>query len=439
MLFDIETTAIASIVLYPELISDCGFDIHVDEFQNRQNQLIYLAVLKILGENQRPTPNMIWSTLKKEMNHTQVDELYLSMLPKYAEPSVQVLHDFKEEAITQKVESFAYEIIAQAKSGHRGFQALDAAISKLNSFQKSVAKKNNSMNLHDAVLSVLKATENPEQTEDYIYTPFPSLNNKIGSFMAGDILSIGARPGMGKTHLIVQQCEFTARSGIGTGIISTEMNSRSLAKRFIETELAVPTLAFRGNRITEEQINLIKSNVNVFSRLVDLAFVPSTTEEEVLAHIRRMIAEGKKLIVIDYLQSINFGEGRNFNLDASIGNFYKKLKGMALQHDMVFIVISQLNREVEEDKFKMPVLMKYFKGSGFIESHSDMIWTLWRPEYYDIYQDKDGNSLAGITRIFSLKGRDGITFKHQDLYWMGHKLSDKKKQEIEYEHTDTEF
>jgi len=106
---------------------------------------------------------------------------------------------------------------------------------------------------------------------------------------------------------------------------------------------------------------------------------------------------------------------------------------------MVFIVISQLNREVEEDKFKMPVLMKYFKGSGFIESHSDMIWTLWRPEYYDIYQDKDGNSLAGITRIFSLKGRDGITFKHQDLYWMGHKLSDKKKQEIEYEHTDTEF
>ena len=56
-------------------------------------------------------------------------------------------------------------------------------------------------------------------------------------------------------------------------------------------------------------------------------------------------------------------------------------------------------------------------NSGAIEQDADMVNFIYRPEYYDIDQDQDGNSLKGVAKIIIAKNRHG-ELKDVQLRWV---------------------
>ena len=81
---------------------------------------------------------------------------------------------------------------------------------------------------------------------------------------------------------------------------------------------------------------------------------------------------------------------------------------MAKELDIPIIALAQLSRAVEQRPDKKPILSD-LRESGSIEQDADIVGFIYRPEYYGITQDEEGNSMEGIASVDIAKHRNGAT------------------------------
>ena len=70
------------------------------------------------------------------------------------------------------------------------------------------------------------------------------------------------------------------------------------------------------------------------------------------------------------------------------------------------IIASQLNRSVEQRPLKVPMLSD-LRGSGSIEQDADIIAFLYRPNYYGITEDENGENVRDVIEFIIPKNRGG--------------------------------
>jgi len=115
------------------------------------------------------------------------------------------------------------------------------------------------------------------------------------------------------------------------------------------------------------------------------------------------------LIIIDYLQLMSGGgDNKNGNREQEISKISRDLKGLAKELQVPIIALSQLSREVEKRKegAKIPQLSD-LRESGAIEQDADMVMFLYRPDYYEIGTNENGESTKGETYVKIAKHRNG--------------------------------
>jgi replicative DNA helicase len=66
-----------------------------------------------------------------------------------------------------------------------------------------------------------------------------------------------------------------------------------------------------------------------------------------------------------------------------------------------------LSRAVETRGGDKRPQLSDLRESGAIEQDADMVMFIYRPEYYEITEDTDGNSTVGLTEIIVAKHRNG--------------------------------
>ncbi|HPH17695.1 MAG TPA: DnaB-like helicase C-terminal domain-containing protein, partial [Haliscomenobacter sp.] len=71
------------------------------------------------------------------------------------------------------------------------------------------------------------------------------------------------------------------------------------------------------------------------------------------------------------------------------------------------IALSQLSRAVEVRGGSKRPQLSDLRESGSIEQDADMVTFIYRPEYYQILEDEQGQSLKGIAEIIIAKNRHG--------------------------------
>ena len=86
----------------------------------------------------------------------------------------------------------------------------------------------------------------------------------------------------------------------------------------------------------------------------------------------------------------------------------KWAKQLAKELMIPIIALSQLSRSVELTKDKKPLLSS-LRESGQIEADADLVIMLYRPEYYKITEDENGESTEGVCWVLIPKNRNGKT------------------------------
>lgn len=237
-----------------------------------------------------------------------------------------------------------------------------------------------------------------------ILTPWEKLNEKICSLLPGQVVIVAGRPAMGKTSFAFGIIRGAAQQNKYVQVFSLEMGGVELSKRMLSMESGVSGERIRRGTLSQDDfIALGKANERIKSMPILLDEEPRQTMAKIRASARKAARMGQlDLIVIDYLQLIE-GDGGGKRRSEEITDISREAKLLAKELGVPCVMLSQLNRNLEQRPDKRPV-MSDLRESGAIEQDADLIIFLYRDEVYN------PNTLdAGVAEIIIGKQRSGST------------------------------
>lgn len=187
-----------------------------------------------------------------------------------------------------------------------------------------------------------------------------------------DFVVIGARPGVGKTVLALQNAVKWASAGIPTALFSFEMGSDQLFDRIAASR--VPLTVGRMRRgVSEDYRDLIADNT------ADIADIPlyiddaAPTFQAMTLSCRAFAARGGRVAIIDY-----FGLATGSVKWEQMAQASKDLKRLARQTGLVVITLSQLSRDVAKEG-RRPTIAD-LRGTGSLEQDADTVAVMGKPD-----------------------------------------------------------
>lgn len=186
-------------------------------------------------------------------------------------------------------------------------------------------------------------------------------------------------------------------------VFSLEMSAESLAIRMMSALGGVDHDRLRSAQLgTDDYEGVTRAASRLGSMRLHIDDTSGLTSDEIQARAKRLHREtgGLSLIVIDYLGLIGISsKAESHNL--AIGKITAEMKGLAKTLKVPVVLLSQLNRGLEQRPNKRPILAD-IRESGHVEQDADLVMFIYRDEVY--YPDSQE---AGIAEIIIGKQRNG--------------------------------
>lgn len=237
-------------------------------------------------------------------------------------------------------------------------------------------------------------------------TGLTDLDRMTAGLRPGQLITIGARPGMGKSSLALTLAKNIAQSTqLMVPYLSWEMTTTELATRMLATIVGISSTDLRQGSVptgADRDIAIALQNMSALSVLIDDQ--PPPTIGGVRSAMRRLARRGQiGAIVVDYLQLMDSDRhSRDPNRVQEISDISRGLKRLASELDVPILACSQLSRNVESRADRRPVLAD-LRDSGSIEQDSSLVWFLYREHFYNEQADPN------LTELIIAKQRDGAT------------------------------
>ncbi|WP_420141875.1 DnaB-like helicase C-terminal domain-containing protein, partial [Sphingomonas sp.] len=140
----------------------------------------------------------------------------------------------------------------------------------------------------------------------------------------------------------------------------------------------------RMGKISQQDFrNLARAAGELESLPLVIDDTPGLTIAALRTRARRLKRQrGIGMIVVDYLQLLQgSGKASDGNRVQEISEISRGLKQLAKELSVPVLALSQLSRAVESREYKRPQLSD-LRESGSIEQDADMVWFVFREEYY---------------------------------------------------------
>lgn len=234
-----------------------------------------------------------------------------------------------------------------------------------------------------------------------ISTGFPSIDKDTTGYCAGELWYIGARPSMGKTTFLHKSLLESAKNGIPVLLINREMYLNNINERLLSMVSRVPYFNIRSGYLSDIELNKLETCSKFLQELPIYIDNNWTGDENYLLSTIRKYHQLKKIRIvgIDYIQLL---VPRSDESLQELGRLSRSLKLLAGELGITTIVLSQLNRKVEERPDKRP-MMHDLRQAGYLEEDGDYMIGLYRDELY-----KANSPDAGKVEFIVKKARNSI-------------------------------
>jgi len=230
--------------------------------------------------------------------------------------------------------------------------------------------------LKDIVDRVLKEIdEKMSGNVDNINTGIEKFDMQFGGLKPGRLYIIGARPGFGKTSLLIN-IAYSIAQKYKVLFFTLEMSNIEIIKRILSMVSMVDNRKLENPILMSDtennSLNMAINNVASLNlKLIDDVYLLNSIKANI-------IKEKPKLVIVDYLQLMKFSQRQLDRMALSLSLIARELKVIAKEYNCAIFLASQLSREVERRAEKEPMLSDY-KESGGIEENADMATFLWWP------------------------------------------------------------
>ena len=235
-------------------------------------------------------------------------------------------------------------------------------------------------------------------------TGFSDIDHLLVGMSPGELILIGARPGVGKTSFAMNIATAVAKKrDKAVCVFSLEMSSEQIVSRLLSSTAAVDSYSLRSGELNDEDWERMAMASAMLSEC-DIRFNDNSaiTVTEMKSELRRVKNLG--LVIIDYLGLMQ-SDKRSDNRVQEIGDISRNIKILAKDLNVPVIMCAQLNRGPESRQDKRPMLSD-LRDSGAIEQDADVVMFLYRDDYYN--KEEGAQSKA---EVIIAKNRHGSTGK----------------------------
>ncbi len=284
-------------------------------------------------------------------------------------------------------------------------QLLDAAQAEFGKLAETTVRRE-PVSIQEAMgryLDALDSRFHGEGKNPGIKTGLDDLDEILnGGIRRGALVTIGARPGMGKSALGETIACNASEAGYSVFFWSGEMPESEVTERAVANWGRVPStvLANAEKRMTQEHWGGVTRAVErSASAKLYVDDQPALSLLEIVTKARYVKRRhGLDLVVVDYLQLMAGGEEKRYQ---QIEAITKGLKTLAKTLNIAVIALSQFSREIEKRLNPRPKSSD-FRDGGSIEQDSDILIGLYRDE-----QENPDSDLKGYAELHVMKNRQG--------------------------------
>lgn len=214
-----------------------------------------------------------------------------------------------------------------------------------------------------------------------VATGFTELDNKLAGLQDSNLIILAARPGTGKTAMVLNMAQYVAvHDKTPVGIFSLEMSKEELVDRLLVSQADIDAWKLKTGKLSDDDFTRLSEAMGELAEApIYIDDTPGMNIIEMRTKARRLQVEhGVKLIIVDYLQLADCGR-RYDNRVQEVSIISQSLKNLARELRVPVLACSQLSRAVESRGSRVPELSD-LRESGSIEQDADVVMFLYREE-----------------------------------------------------------
>ena len=429
---DIEEVVLGAMLVDKRCIDDVVTVLRDSEiFYKAAHQYIYAAIQRLVDDSTAVDLFTLSDQLKKDGKLDAVGgQYYLVTLTKKVSSSAHTEHHARvlvQQWVRRKIIDITRQQTSDAfKHSVDIFDLIGTAEKGLDQINEMLETGKSTLDFPAALEQVIKRVELLSSQEDHeivgVTTGFKTIDKFTGGWQNSDLVIIAARPGMGKTSLILKNLLEIALNGEAVGMFSLEMSIQQIAARLvaINSEFHLSQLIKKGFEHNKyfETLNRVTGAMEKLPILIDDSAGITIQQLQMKARMWKR-KNNISALFVDYIQLMS-GDDKNGNREREIATISRRLKQLAKELDIPVIALSQLSRQVETRGGDKRPRLSDLRESGAIEQDADTVVFIYRPEYYSLEPEQHLIESGANTEISFAKYRAG-SLATKGLWWQGDK------------------
>jgi len=387
--------AVISILLNnPDLIEKAILNLPIEAFYFQNHQELYRSIILLYENNHKINLLVLVSFLQDNGLLDRVGGLKLlqDLIEQSSDPEylTEYLELIKDKFLRRSSIRLGYELINTSYITNIDIKTamftFEERLQILKGQLNINLTFNNSSLLEEIFLELKKKSINPDLPG--LPSGLSNLDSITQGFQKPDLIIIAGRPSVGKTAFVLNiSTNILKYSKLPILFFSLEMSREQILYRLISIESSIEQIRLKTGNLNKDDWRKLNRVLGIISKLP--LFVddnPKISIPYIRSRIKEIISNQGRigLVVIDYLQLVNDSKLGTQNRTQELSFITRSLKIIAREFNLPIILLSQLNRNIENRSEKKPILSD-LKESGSIEQDSDLILIL----YKDIQNNKN--------------------------------------------------
>ena len=396
--------------------------IRPDDFEDAAFSEIFSKMLEISRSGNEVSITTVASGLEEEGLLKKVGGP--AQLYNLREEGRKVLMEATPESLARTIKQFsakrkAFRIVKEAEdkfkddSGVTAKEASSQLQDEINEILYSLSDDSNVLEISESVPEYRKILEqrfeiykeNLETSEGLQGIPcmLPTLNSYTTGWKPGQLITVGARTGIGKSVFATNAAAAACIAGKSVLFISLEMEATEIQDRIVSSISGITLNKLIQGRIEEEDIPKFEDAMKLLQSMkLRIDTDTNVTVDSIRAKALQLAQSefGLDFIIVDYIQLMTPVGRRNESRQELVAGISRGMKLLAKNLKVPIMGLVQLNRKTGEGEEDAMPTIDNIRESGAVGQDSDVVILLHR--------DKAVDDQIQHTSIILAKNRGGI-------------------------------
>ena len=388
-----EQSVLGAVLISPEIYEEIAVELTADDFYLSNHKEIYDSITSLYLKNRSLDLVTLLEDIISKSARAGSDDSVRNSTKEYLmrlSENVPVLGNVKEYAGIVKEKSLRRKLIDASndiiKMAYEDTSDIEVILDRSTQMISDLAQGRTTQELTHVkhiLVSVIDDVHKLITDKDAakgISSGFSKIDNILIGMNAGDLILIGARPGIGKTGFAINLATNVAAKNKTVVIFELEMSKEQVVSRMLSSESFVDNTKLRSGNLNETDWGKI---AEAGARISELELYIDDTPNISVTKMKAKLRQLKKvdMVIIDYLQLVYTDKGGGNRVN-EVSDISRNLKIMAKELRVPIITCAQLSRAPEKDK-REPILSD-LRESGSIEQDADVVMFLHKDEKVDL-------------------------------------------------------